>query len=133
MSSNIRKKILLIDDSLLNMTLVSDILEGSICDLSHCIDPHEGLRALMVNPPDLLLLDLDMPEINGLQVLKQIRSMSSTYRLPVFMFTAHSDTETVQEVMEVGVADYLVKPFEASALINKLSRFFGEDIFPYSR
>ncbi len=126
---SLRKKILLIDDTLLNRDLVSDILDGSICDLSYCSDPHEGLRTLMLSQPDLLLLDVDMPEINGIELLKQIRSMSRTYKLPVFMFTAHSSREVVQQTMDLGVTDYLVKPFEATDLINKLNKHFGEDLF----
>ena len=123
------KKILLIDDNVLNKELVSDILEGSICQLMHCIDPRAGLRELMIHKPDLILLDLDMPEVNGLEVLKQIRSMRGTQNLPVFMFTGHSAREIVDQILKLGVSDYIIKPFEALDLITKLNRFFGRNIF----
>lgn len=127
--NNFEKKILLIDDNELNKNLVSDILEGSICQLTYCIDPREGLRSLMVRQPDLLLLDLDMPDINGIDILKQIRSMSSTRKLPVFMFTGHSAREIVDQILDLGVTDYIIKPFEAIDLISKLNKFFGQNIF----
>lgn len=127
--SDFEKQILLIDDNDLNRDLVADILEGSICHLEHTSNPREGLRRLMFRKPDLLMLDLDMPEVSGLEILKQIRSMASTRRLPVFMFTGHSSREIVEEILELGVNDYVVKPFEAPDLVQKLNQFFGRNIY----
>ena len=123
------KHILVIDDQELNFELVKDILEDSICMLEHCADPREGLRTLMFSRPDLILLDVDMPEMNGYEVLKQIRSMQGTYKLPVIMFTANADREMVEKLLSLGVHDYIVKPFEAKDLILKLSRFFKRGLF----
>ena len=122
-------KVLVIDDTPINNQMVCDILAGSICQVSTCTDPHEGLRQIMVNHPDVVLLDLDIPELSGLAILHQIRGMEHTRDQKVIMFTAHSDPETVGAILELKVSDYLVKPFKAIDLIRKLNHLFERDIF----
>ena len=130
MSLNLSElKVLVIDDTPMNNQMVRDILEGSVCQVTTCTDPHEGLRQIMVNRPDVVLLDLDIPELSGRAILHQIRSMKHTRDQKVIMFTAHSDLETVGAIMELKVSDYLVKPFKAIDLIRKLNHLFERNIF----
>lgn len=122
-------KILVIDDILDNCLLVQDILARSICQVEITQSPNEGLRQIMVYKPDLVLLDLDMPELNGYDMLSQIRKMEGTRRQAVMMFTSHNDKETVTHILDLGVSGYLVKPFKAYELIQKLEGFFQHSLF----
>ena len=121
--------VVVIDDTQINGQMVKDILKGSICNVKYFSDPHDGLRELMIFKPDVVLLDLDMPELNGVEILTQLRKMDSTTHQRVIMFTAHADLETVEMILKMKVEDYLVKPFKAVDLIRKLNHMFDRDIF----
>jgi DNA-binding response OmpR family regulator len=125
-----RPSVFVIDDQPMNSQMVADILMGSICDLKCFSDPHEGLREIMVAKPDLVLLDLDMPGLSGMEILQQLRHMRSTQHQQVIMFTAHSDPDTVKAILDMKVSDYLIKPFKAGDLIRKLTQVLGRDLFP---
>ncbi|MHB9155883.1 MAG: response regulator [Endomicrobiales bacterium] len=76
----------------------------------------EGLRQVVVNPPDLVLLDIMMPEKDGLVVLKEIKEVDK--EVPVAMITAYKDAEHVIEAFRLGALDCLLKPFNLDYIIN---------------
>jgi DNA-binding response OmpR family regulator len=83
-----------------------------------------GLKALSLmrsHPPDLVLLDILMPGMNGFQVLEAIREDSELKDIPVLMLTAQSDTEDVVKALDMGANDYLKKPFDPAELIARVS------------
>ena len=76
--------------------------------------------------PDLILLDLDMPEMNGLEFLSYVRSSEKFSSIPVIRATGRKEKEVVSECIGAGASDYIVKPFERQALISKIERcIFG--------
>jgi len=85
-----------------------------------------GLKLARENRPDLILLDWLMPVINGLQVLAELKTDSSTEHIPVFMLTAKGMLNNVTQAIEMGADDYIKKPFSPAELIarvrNVLSR-----------
>lgn len=122
-------RILLIDDQEGFSQLMEQVLADTPTELVALTDPHEGLRQAMVWKPDLILLDIDMPDLTGLEILQQLRRMANTQTIPVIMFTARNDPQTVQRAVAQGATDYLVKPFETSALALKLNRVLDRVIF----
>lgn len=122
-------RILLIDDQAGFGHLLTQILADTPTDFKSCVDPHAGLREAMVFQPDLILLDVDMPDLNGIEILEQLKRMSATKNIPVMMFTAHTDTATVSHVLKHGAADYLVKPFESITLAEKINNLLDREIF----
>ncbi len=119
------KKVLLIDDNELIGELVTEILAGVPVDIQTTTDTREGLRLAMSTKPDLLLLDIDMPEVNGLDLLQQLRNMQSTQHLPVVMLTANERLSSIQRASELGVLGYILKPFKQSYFLERLSAFLG--------
>lgn len=120
-----RKKVLYIDDNALLCELVSDMLESSDIEITSTTDAREGLRLLMTEKPDLLLLDIDMPLVNGLDLLQQIRSMHNTYDLPVVMLTANEQLSSVQKAQHLGIKGYILKPFKQDYLLERVRGFLG--------
>ena len=83
-----------------------------------------GAEALFVlnhiQRPDVILLDWNMPEMNGLECLRRLRSDSATENLPVMMVTTESEMAQVALVLDAGANEYLMKPFDRQALLEKL-------------
>ena len=74
-------------------------------------------------PFDLILLDIEMPALSGIQIVETMREAGTLGRQPVVMITSDSRAEVVQHLLALGVADFLVKPLRAEALIEKLGGF----------
>lgn len=119
------KKILLIDDNELIGELVTEILAEVQVEIKTTTDVREGLRLAMSTKPDLLLLDIDMPEANGLDLLQQLRNMQSTQDLAVVMLTANERLSSIQRASELGVLGYILKPFKQTYFLERLSAFLG--------
>ena len=81
------KRVLMIDDDQVFCSMVTEILEATFCKVTATTDYREGLRLAMTHPPDLILLDIHMPEVSGLDLIKQFRNMQSTRHVPVMMVT----------------------------------------------
>lgn len=94
------------------------LLEGY--DASAINDPQEALQALMASPPDLILLDVMMPRISGLDVLRELRAHPPTAEIPVIMLTALGETHDMVKGFELGATDYMVKPPELEVLIARV-------------
>lgn len=132
-SMNKEKQVLLIDNQQEFCTLVADILDRSICALTCATDPHEGLRMAMTrNDLDLILLDIEMPELNGLEILQQLKK-SHARKIPVIMLTAHAEQEIVSQTLEMGANSYILKPFRVQEFTTHLSETLKQDIFVSSQ
>lgn len=126
----LQKKILYIDDNWSYLQLVQDFLEDSILEVITTPDPHEGLRLAMVDSKiALILLDIDMPSMTGIEILTQLRKLQRTAKIPVIMLSAHDDLETLEKIKHLGVHDYLLKPFALEELSRRLNKYFGRSIF----
>lgn len=122
--------LLLVDDELHFCRLVTDILALSDCTLSYYTDPHEGLReAITQRALDLIILDIEMPDISGLDILRQIKK-SHNRRVPVMMFTAHAEISVVRQALELGAQEYLLKPFSVHEFVSRVQYLLHAPIFP---
>lgn len=88
----------------------------------------EGLRAALNQPPDLVVLDLMLPGVYGLDVCRQIRSDSRTAAVPIIMLTARSEESDIITGLEVGANDYITKPFSPKVLIARVRARLREKI-----
>ncbi|ATX80944.1 two-component system, sensor histidine kinase RpfC [Mariprofundus ferrinatatus] len=119
--------ILLAEDNPVNQEVANEMLTraGHKVDIAH--DGEEALDALASDKEyDLVLLDMNMPNVCGLDVLKQFRFMDTSASTPVLMLSADALPETVNECMEAGANDYLTKPIRVSELLAKVAEFCGE-------
>ncbi|WP_010245001.1 response regulator transcription factor [Acetivibrio cellulolyticus] len=111
------KKILIIDDELSILNLVSMVLKREGYEVEQARDGNTGLRFFESFRPDLIILDIMLPDINGNEVCKMVRSNSS---IPIMMLTAKSDIVDKIVGLELGADDYLTKPFDNRELLVRV-------------
>lgn len=122
-------QILMIDDDWQSCQLVADLLAGSKCRLQRFTDSHAGLReALVRHDLDLIMLDIEMPDPNGLEILSQLKR-SNNYRVPVMMVSGHAEAEVVQQALQLGAQAYILKPFAAHELVERINQLLNAQIF----
>jgi CheY-like chemotaxis protein len=78
--------------------------------------------------PDIILLDISMPVMNGHEMLERLKSCPELKDIPVIMFTAFSDAKDVAKAVELGVTDYITKPFDYADLMGKITNALGSKV-----
>jgi len=120
------KKILLVDDSRALRTLVARHLREQGWQVLEADDGLEGVMLALQHQPDLILLDVAMPHLDGPGALLKIRSKQSVRNTPVIMMTAAADRETVMKLARLGIQDYIVKPFTIDLMLSKVYKIFAQ-------
>lgn len=115
-------RILTVDDSALTRTTVRRALAGFDVELLEAADGEAGLAAIRAQSPDLVLLDYNMPVLDGVGLLRQLRAEPAIARTRVLLLTANATPAVLAEVARLGVRDYLVKPFNDAALQGRIAR-----------
>lgn len=117
-------KILIIDDEPDIIETVSYMLQARNFSVVTAIDGFDGIEQAKVHKPDLILLDIMMPGMDGYETCLKLKSDKDTKNIPVIMFTAKGESESVLKAHKSGANDYIVKPFSLPTLLNKINRFF---------
>jgi len=115
-----KRKVLIVDDDKDIVTIVSTILSGRGWDIKAAYNGREALEAVTSSKPDIILLDIMMPEMNGIEVLKRIKKIDINAR--IIMITAFGDVESYLDSMELGAYEYINKPFETDELLEMIDR-----------
>jgi CheY-like chemotaxis protein len=111
--------ILVVDDDPALQKLVVSLINRAGMETVSAVNAHEAAASLKAEPlPDLILLDLMLPEISGIDFLKQIRTKSEYDGLPVIILSALADPEQIREGLDSGADRYLTKPYLANNLIK---------------
>lgn len=119
------KTVLVADDNRLIRMLVTTALRPLDINVVEVEDGEQALAAVRSDKPDLLLLDVVMPNMDGFSVLEQIHSMPEADRCPVVMLTTASQQADIDHAVVDGAAGYIVKPFETSDLRNTVAGLLG--------
>jgi two-component system, sensor histidine kinase and response regulator len=114
------KKILVIDDSAPNLELLRFALGKKKFEVFTFSSSQEGLKGIETIAPDVVLLDIDLPDQNGIDICKTLKSNPLYMALPVIFTTGHSDSQTMLKAFEAGAADYIVKPLRLPEVIARL-------------
>jgi len=122
----LRRRILIVDDDPRLLHVVSMYLSIEGYDVDAELDGADGLRALERNRPDLVLLDIMMPGIDGLEVCRRIKSDPRTRSIPVLMFTALSGDDDVESGRSAGADRFINKPFSLVGLATVIRSYLGE-------
>lgn len=113
-------RLLIVDDVPTNIQLVASILSTEGYDLSFANSGKDALGQISETAFDLILLDIMMPELDGLTVAERLKTSPRTARIPIIFLTAKTDEESIVKGFEVGAADYLTKPFNPSELKSRV-------------
>lgn len=128
MSIQRKKVLLLVDDSKTILLMERMILGGGAYELITALDGEEALEKARAELPDLILMDVVMPRMNGFEACRHIRSGEATSEIPVIMVTTRGEIESVEAGYESGCTDYVIKPIDAQELLAKVQSYLGETI-----
>lgn len=120
---NIRKaSILAVDDSTTNIALLEGILkeEGYIVETAS--NGKQALQMIEKRKPDLILLDLMMPRINGFKLLEKLKEDEECRNIPVFVVSARTNTKSIRKAMDLGADDFFKKPLDINVLLEKVKQ-----------
>ena len=118
--------VLVVDDDpvILRLLQVNFELEGIGVVLA--VDGEEGLKLAHRDPPDLVISDIMMPKVNGLELLAALRSSPGTAAMPVILLSAKAQVADVQRGLELGADDYVTKPFDPLELIERVYKVLAK-------
>jgi CheY-like chemotaxis protein len=121
-----KKKILIVDDDAIHLEMVEAVLSNEY-DVTTAISGKEALGLFHQGLiPQLILLDLMMPDMDGWNAFSRIKAISGLYDTPIAFFTASNDPKDIKHAKEMGAVDYFKKPFEAGDLIYRIGKIIGK-------
>jgi len=115
-------KILTVDDSKTIRMIVKKAFKTFDCEMIEGENGVEGLAAAASEKPDLIILDITMPVMNGIEMLGKLKEDSTLKDIPVIMLTAESGKDNVLQIVKMGAKDYIVKPFKGEQLIERAEK-----------
>jgi len=119
--STIAKRILIIEDDPSFSRAINHIVEKEGYEVSTASNGMTGLRMAKDNPPDLLILDVMLPGLDGFEICSQLRADESTEKLPIIMLSAKGQEADKTTGLSVGANEYLTKPIDRALLLEKIA------------
>ncbi len=119
------KKILVVDDEESIRELTKDLLESRGYEVLTAPDGKKGVELAKSKKPDLILMDVNMPKMDGFKALEEIKKDKKTMFIPVFMLTTRQAEDDIQQGMENYADKYLPKPFTSEKLMHEIEQTFG--------
>ena len=119
-SSPMRPNILTVDDAKAVRLIAQKVLSAFDCDVNEASNGYNALFVMERTLPDLILLDVSMPIMDGVKLLELLKSKPELKAIPVIMLTSPADHSAIPKIKTLGVSDILVKPFSETALLEKI-------------
>ncbi len=122
-----KKRILIVEDNDLNLKLFRDLLTAHGYDT---IETKEGLEAISLargEHPDLILMDIQLPEISGLDVTRRLKADEAIRDIPIIAVTAFAMKDDEEKILSAGCEAYISKPISIVPFLNTVRRFLGEE------
>lgn len=118
-------KVLVVDDEIGALTLIGIMLERGGFDVLKAQSAEKALDMVDGEKPDLFILDVMMPQMNGIELCRVLKSRDDTKDIPVLILSARGDSKSVIEGIEAGATDYLLKPIFHNNLVEKVRSVLG--------
>ncbi len=118
-------KILLVEDNEMNRDMLSRRLERKGFEVVMAVDGLAGVEMASSSNPDIILMDLSLPEIDGWEATRRIKADPATQNIPVIALTAHAMAGDEQKALDAGCDDYDTKPVNLNRLLEKIGNFLG--------
>ena len=113
--------ILIVDDQLPNLKVLTTMLKGKNYKVRKTVDGESAIEAVQIEPPDLILLDIKMPEMDGYEVCQRLKSDDKTKDVPIIFISALSEVFDKVKAFEVGGIDYITKPFQEEEVLARIN------------
>lgn len=121
------KKILIVDDEVPMVRLLTSRLKGSGYEVATACDSQQCIKMALEESPDLIILDLKMPEGGGIYAFKRLKRSAKTEAIPVIFITAYPSEHALGKVIRMGAKAFIPKPFDPADLLWKVRRALGEE------
>lgn len=118
-----KSRILVIEDNRDNMTLIADVLASLDYEVLQATDGEQGVETARQEIPDLILMDLSLPRMDGWTATRTIKAESNLQHIPIIALTAHAMVGDRERALEAGCDDYISKPINLRELASKLSDY----------
>jgi len=116
-----QSNVLIVDDVAENIQVLGNILDEHDIEFSYATSGKEALEAVAFNKPNLLLLDINMPEMSGFEVCKKLKKDPETKEIPIIFLTARIEQEDIIKGLTIGAVDYVTKPFNPKELLSRVN------------
>ena len=126
MEERMKKKVLLVDDAKTVLLAEQMMLTGQGFELLTAQNGAEALEMISKHSPDLILLDIIMPEMNGIECCRRVKSNPSTKGIPIIMVTTKGEPEKLEASLSAGCDDYLTKPINKMQLLTKIKNHMSQ-------
>ncbi len=120
--TNSKKTILVVEDELQVRTLLAKLLEKNDYEVSTAKDGLEAMKHLEEHTPDLMLVDVMMPRLDGFSLVKAVRYRKENRNIPIIFLTAKTDARSMIEGINVGAKFFLTKPFQIADVLSKIKK-----------
>ena len=118
-------KVLIVDDEPFNIDVLEQALDGTDYQVMRASNGQEALGKIHSEQPDLILLDLMMPIVDGFQVLAKVKDDPMLRDIPVIIVSAEHDSKSIVKGIKQGAEDYLTKPIDTAQFLKKVKEFLG--------
>jgi two-component system cell cycle response regulator DivK len=127
MAESLRKKVLIVEDNDLNMRLFCDLLDAYGYDTFQCRDGEKAIELAREHMPDLIVMDIQLPEVSGLDITRWLKDDDDVAHIPVLAVTAFAMRSDEQRVREAGCEGYLSKPIQMMSFINAVENLIPSE------
>ena len=124
------KKILLVEDNEMNRDMLSRRLVRKGYDVSIAVDGRQGVEMAQSAMPDLILMDMSLPVLDGWEATRQLKNADATRHIPIIALTAHAMSGDRERALEAGCDDYDTKPIELARLLEKIEAMLNRTAAP---
>jgi two-component system cell cycle response regulator DivK len=121
-----QKKILLVEDNEFNRKIVRDLLARQPYDLLEAHDGEAGVAAARRDKPDVIVMDVQLPKLSGLDATRAIRAAPETAKIPIIVVTSFALSGDDKKAMDAGASAYLAKPYSPRQLLDTIRRMAGD-------
>lgn len=122
-----KKRILIVEDNDLNLKLFRDLLTAHGYETLEAKEGHEAISITRSEHPDLILMDIQLPEISGLEITKRLKADKDVCDIPVIAVTAFAMKDDESKILAAGCEAYISKPISIIPFLNTVRRFLGEE------
>ena len=121
------KRILVVEDQEDNRRIMTDLLDNAGYDVIHAVTGYEGVTMAETQRPDLILMDIQLPGIDGYEATRRIKAEASLSHIPIIIVTSYALSGDEQKAIEAGGDAYYAKPFSPRELLRRIREFLPED------
>ncbi|MBF2028802.1 MAG: response regulator [Oscillatoriales cyanobacterium C42_A2020_001] len=121
-------KILLVEDNEMNRDMLSRRLVRKGFQILIAVDGAQGIATAIAERPDLILMDMSLPEMDGWEATRQLKATPETQAIPIIALTAHAMAGDREKCLDAGCDDYDTKPIEFPRLLTKIQRLLGSEV-----